>query len=393
MEADAEPNVISKDLIYRVYGDALAVVVDMERSRVVLLEKEALQLWKKLCVTNALSETDRGHPAFTWLYDAGLLETHAPQGAMPAQPAPMFDLAVLNWWAFRNHVPIVGHFELTGRCNLRCKHCYCLFDRRSDVLDTAAVCKILDELRDCGTFGLVLTGGEVFFRKDIMEILTHLYDNRFIVRINTNGTFIDEAIVKKLVSFSNIYRIHVSLYGPDAATHDAITNSHGSFQKTLTALRLLSAAGLRVRINCSLMRSNFDVYQRIQSEIADTLGIPVHYDSIIFPRDDGSTENLLEEISPAQTVQFMNERSKQVKGQPIVDKRRKLCKAGFSFFAIAGDGKVYPCLKMKRFYRNPLGDLRTDSFQDLWNRSASIQSIRTALADKLRDCDICKMVI
>lgn len=387
---------IPKNLVYRIYGDSLAVIMDVKRDQVVLLEKDALALWKRLLAATSLSDEDVRHPAFWHLLNHGLIavdpsQVKAPVTSVPMPTNPTLDLAVLNLWAFRNHIPIAGHFELTGCCNLRCKHCYCLFEHDHDLLSTERILHILDELRDSGTFGLVLTGGELFFRKDILEILSHLHKNKFVVRINTNGTLIDESIVKALAGFTNIYRIHVSLYGHDAATHDAITNSRGSFAKTLHAIYSLKEAGLNLRINCSLMRSNFDSYKKIKTDIGDKLGIPIHYDSVIFPKDNGCTDNLAEAIDQAQTDEFFEFKSKNSAGHDAPTKKPKLCKAGFSFFSICEDGSVYPCLKMKRYYSHPLGNLNTDSFKELWENSASIHKIRSALTDKLRNCSICDL--
>ncbi len=398
-----DTDMIPKALLYRIYGDSLAVIMNVKLNRVILLEDEALRLWKKLLGGSTPSAADIQHPAYAHLLSYGVLE--APQNQTrpedssffcPPEQSPALDLAVLNLWAFKNHIPIAGHFELTGRCNLRCNHCYCLFEHKTDALSTVRILQILDELRDSGTFGLVLTGGEIFFRKDIMDILAHLNQNRFVVRINTNGTLINEAVVEALAGFSNIYRIHISLYGPDADTHDGITNSRGSFAKTLSALHLLKEAGLKLRINCSLMKSNFEGYQRIKSDIADKLDIPIHYDSVIFPKDDGSTDNLAEELEQVQVAQFLDFKSKISENsshQRSTVKKPKLCKAGFSFFSICEDGQVYPCLKMKRVYSNPLGNLNTDSFKDLWENSVPIQNIRVALAAKLRNCNVCDLTI
>lgn len=388
---------VPTQLVYRIYGDNLAVVMDVRRKHAVLLQGDALALWKRLLTKP--SNADVQHPLFRQLARHGLVagpaantEATTEAGAEAARSEPAFDLAVLNLWAFRNRVPLAGHFELTGRCNLRCKHCYCLFEHRTDTLATEQVLQILDQLRDSGTFGLVLTGGEVFFRKDILTILDHLQHNKFVVRINTNGTLLDDKALDALAGYSNIYRVHISLYGPDAATHDRITHSRGSFDKTLAALRQLQGAGLSLRINCSLMQSNYSVYRRVETEIGDPLGIPVHFDSEIFPRDDGSTDNQAEALNPAQTEHFMYFRDRTRSSPPGL-KKPKLCKAGFSFFSICEDGRVYPCLKMKRFYRNPLGDLRTESFQDLWTHSSPINKIRSALSDKLRDCNLCDLTI
>nr|WP_255603117.1 radical SAM protein [Oscillochloris sp. ZM17-4] len=282
-----------------------------------------------------------------------------------------------------------GHFELTGRCNLRCNHCYGLFATRQDTLSTAQVFRILDDLRDCGTLGLVLTGGELFFRKDILDILSYLSEQKFVVRINSNGTLIDEAVVRALHDLANIYRIHISLYSSEPAVHDQITHAPGSYHKTVRALHLLQEAGFDVRINCSVMKSNVDTFQKVRDDIGDPMGIPVHFDSEIFPKDDGGTENLVERLDAQQIQEFMRANA-SAKTQPY---KQKLCKAGFSFFSICEDGSLLPCLKMKRLYRSPLGQLTQRSFREIWQSSADVLSIRETITRELEGCDLCSLGI
>jgi radical SAM protein with 4Fe4S-binding SPASM domain len=195
-----------------------------------------------------------------------------------------------------------------------------------------------------------------------------------------------------MAGLSNIYRIHISLYGSEPEIHDRITNTPGSYYKTVHSLRLLKEAGFDLRINCSIMKSNVDNFQRIQDEIGDKMGIPVHFDSEIFPKDDGGVENLAERLDDSQMQDYLRERSTRQK-QAQLPKKQKLCKAGFSFFSICEDGNLFPCLKMKRFYRNPLGNVSLNSFSEIWQGSKSIQRIRESLEQKLRECDICDLTI
>jgi radical SAM protein with 4Fe4S-binding SPASM domain len=389
---------IPREIIYRIYGDTLAIIMNVKTRRVVLLKDESLLAWKNLSQNHKIEYSEKSTILIQQLIKLGMLKDDISQHRnlqledpedFSTQNIQDVDIGVINLWAFKNHIPISGHFELTGRCNLRCKHCYCLFNTMKDSLNTEQVFSIVDDLKKNGTFGLVLTGGELFCRNDILHILRYLADEKFVLRINTNGTLITEAIVKEMEGFSNIYRIHVSLYGANPEIHDAITNTPGAFDKTMHALKLLKEAGFDLRINCSVMKSNINSFQKIKTEIGDKMGIPVHFDSEIYPKDDGGTENLADCINDEELAVFLQMKSTQV-SSPY---KQKLCKAGFSFFSICEDGSVYPCLKMKRFYRNPLGNLTVESFENIWQGSATIKKIRDSLDKKLRECDICNLNI
>ncbi|WP_200285495.1 radical SAM protein [Rhabdochromatium marinum] len=329
---------------------------------------------------STLGFVDNGYPKNT-------IPEKVSSKSITIQPSPS---SAINLWSFRNNIPLSGHFELTGRCNLRCRHCYCTFKEKQDKLSTQDVFHIIDDLHDAGTLGLVLTGGEIFTRPDIEEILLYLQERGFIIRINTNGTLIKPQTLHLIAALTNIYRIHVSLYGADADIHDAITKVKGSFKKTQASLIALKDAGHDVRVNCSILRTNVASYQDVRTKIGDSLGIPVRFDPFIFPKDDGSLDNLSEMISEEMLAEYdlYNERT-----ETLEPKKPKLCKAAFSFFSIDETGKVYPCLKMKKSMRCPLGTVPQQRFIDIWKSSKQVQEIRVKLENRLRNCSVCDLDI
>src|ERR1700686_5560153 len=73
--------------------------------------------------------------------------------------------------------PLEFSIEITRRCPLECLHCYNnlpmgdLQARRRE-LSTEEHFKLLDELAQLGCLWLPYTGGEIFARKDFLEIYT-----------------------------------------------------------------------------------------------------------------------------------------------------------------------------------------------------------------------------
>ena len=382
---------IPKELIYRIYNNELAIIMDVQKSKVVLLQNEPLKLWKNILENNQNTFNQTENKILDELKANGLIINNnqtLPTSTLSTSIQEI-DISIVNYWAFKNHIPLSGHFELTSRCNLRCKHCYTILTKK-DKLSTKDIFNIIDQLEDMGTLGLVLTGGEIFARSDIIDILRYLYEKKFILRLNTNGTYIDDNMVNRIKEFKNIYRIHISLYSADPKIHDNITNQKGSFEKTLNSIKLLKEAGFTLRINCSLMQANKDSYKQIKTDIGDKLGIEVHYDPFIYPKDDGSTSNMFQTFNDEQIEDFDIFQNRKVDKE---EKKPKLCKAAFSFFSITEDGGLYPCLKMKRCYTNPLGNLTKETFRNIWYNSDKIKLVRSSLDNKLRNCSICDLRI
>ena len=386
------------DLCYRIFDGKdthLGIFMNVLEERLVLLEKEALNAWHKMVDGGETNGATSHAGIFNALglvsEDKGICGRHKK----PANPEGITEaeVSLLNYFAFRNRLPLAGHLELTQRCNLRCRHCYCVDHGKGDTLSTRAWCGIIDDLASNGVMFLVLTGGELFVREDIVDILEKLHESRFVLRINTNGTFIDEEMVHTLSRFGNIFRIHVSVYGGAAATHDHVTRAPGSFAKTVRALEMLKEAGFRLRINCSVMNANINDYQEVYTAIGKPLGIPVHFDPSIFPMDDDSGRNRGEQLS-SKDLARVRRYKQNIDGAADKETQGKhqLCRAASAFFSVTSKGDIYPCLKMKRIYDQPLGNVIDENFKTIW-QSASVTTIRESLERTLTQCDLCDVII
>lgn len=71
--------------------------------------------------------------------------------------------------------PVQSNFELTPRCNFRCKMCYVRLDAeeiplQGRELSTAEWIRLGEQAVDAGTLSVTLTGGEPLMRPDFAEI-------------------------------------------------------------------------------------------------------------------------------------------------------------------------------------------------------------------------------
>src|SRR5260370_928608 len=87
--------------------------------------------------------------------------------------------------------------EVTRRCPLECQHCYnnlAMGDlaARNRELTKEEYSAILTELADMGVIWLLFTGGEIFARKDFLEIYTCAKQKGFLITLFTNGILINE---------------------------------------------------------------------------------------------------------------------------------------------------------------------------------------------------------
>src|SRR6266852_2955409 len=185
----------------------------------------------------------------------------------------------------RKHRPLSVHFDLTYRCNERCVHCY-LDHHDHGELTTAECLKVLDDLASSGTLFLTFSGGEIFLRPDLYEILAAARRLHFDISLKTNALLVTPERAGRLRELG-VRRVQISVYSDIPAVHDAITKVPGSLQRTLAAIPILLEHGLQVKLACPLMQENLMAYRGVMA-LAEKLGIPYILDLTITPMMDGS---------------------------------------------------------------------------------------------------------
>jgi MoaA/NifB/PqqE/SkfB family radical SAM enzyme len=128
------------------------------------------------------------------------------------------------------------------RCNLRCVHC--MIEDTMHRLAPESADRFEELLAQNATHrrwkGLILTGSEITLRRDLPELARRARAAGFEhVRIQTHGMHLAQpAYCDELVE-AGVDEYFVSVAGPDAETHDAITTVPGSFEKTVRGLEIL----------------------------------------------------------------------------------------------------------------------------------------------------------
>ncbi len=200
-----------------------------------------------------------------------------------AGQTPIMDRLIAR--TVRKHRPLSVHFDLTYRCNERCVHCYLDHSDHGE-MTTAECVSVLEELARAGTLFLTFSGGEIFLRPDLYEILAAARRLHFDVSLKTNALLVTPERAVRLREIG-VRRVQISVYSENAAVHDAITKVPGSLQRTLAAIPLLIEQGLQVKLACPLMRENLFAYRGVMA-LAEKLGIPYVLDLTITPMMDGA---------------------------------------------------------------------------------------------------------
>jgi|Deesub1362A_J573_1020465.scaffolds.fasta_scaffold02471_4 radical SAM protein with 4Fe4S-binding SPASM domain len=270
--------------------------------------------------------------------------------------------------------------ELTYRCNLQCEHCF-LSGVESDELKTEEFITIFKKLRNWGVLFVGFTGGEIFTRGDLLYLLEKARNIGLFFHLQTNGTLITREVAEELKKV-NPTKVEISLYGAKEATHDAITQVPGSFQRSLEALRRLKELGVNAVIKTSVMKKNLKEIKDIR-RIAERLKAGFSADPLIAPRIDGKIPSGCR-LSDGEMVSYLKSLSWENEPEERSLENQLICGAGKSRFSIAPDGTVYPCILL----RFPLGNAAREDFEILW-KSEEWRRIRNIKVEDLKICPEC----
>jgi len=300
-------------------------------------------------------------------------------------------LEQLNHKALRLGIPLSVHLDITYRCNERCEHCYLEHDDQGE-MTTTEIYGLLKQLEQAGVFFLTISGGEPLVRRDCFDIIKRARSLGFNVKMKTNAILIKEREARKLRSLG-VEQIQISVYSHQPEVHDAITKIPGSLKRTVEAIRLLRLHGLKVTIAYVMMKSNFLNHRGVQA-LAASCDAQFTIDPTITPMLNGDRSILRLGLAAKELSSVFRDAS--LVGNvdafcappPPVDENAREgypCSAGHTASYISPYGDVYPCVQ----FPLPCGNVRNESFLDIWENSSQLREVRSIRGKDLPTCSSC----
>lgn len=315
-------------------------------------------------------------------------------------------------------VPLSGTFELTARCNLDCKMCY-IHKRANDrtaltrELTTQQWLSLAKECQEAGMLLLLLTGGEPFLRPDFKEIYSGVRKMGMLVSINTNATMLTPELIAFLAKDPPV-RVNVTLYGASRETYEALCGDGSAYDRARANILALQAAGIRVKVNCSVTPYNRADMAAILAFAAEHQ-LLVQASTYMFPPVRACENGCFgaDRMTPGESAQaqleydqwrfppekFQEHLRKLLAGQEVPDPdqecqelptERIRCRAGSTTFWVTYDGQMRPCGMMTE----PSVSLAGRRFADAWAeireaRQAIFMPQKCGICDVRHACDRC----
>jgi AdoMet-dependent heme synthase len=300
-------------------------------------------------------------------------------------------MAEMNQRAQHLGIPLSVHLDVTYRCNERCSHCYLDHEDKGE-MTTEEIRGVLDQLADAGVFFLAFSGGEVFLRRDFLDLVEYARRLQFNVKVKTNGVMIREHEAQRLRDLG-VEEIQISVYSYRPEVHDAITKLPGSFKRTINSIRFLKEQGLKVKMANVLMTVNRHDYPGTQA-LARELGVAYSLDPTVAPMMDGNTSVLALRVDESSLDELFA--NPDVVGNvdeyctppaPVDEDVMESysCSAGHTLCYISPYGDVFPCVQ----FPLPTGNVRRQKFLDIWRHSPQMQEVRSIRIKDLTVCSSC----
>jgi SynChlorMet cassette radical SAM/SPASM protein ScmE len=308
--------------------------------------------------------------------------------------------------------------DITNKCNLRCKYC-AHFTGPGDVdqdLPKEEWLAFFEELNRCAVLKVCISGGELFVRNDIKELIEGIVRNRMRFNILTNGTLITDKLAAFLASTGRCDSVQVSIDGSTSETHDACRGD-GVFLKAVEGLRSLQRHQIPVTVRVTIHRQNVTDLEEIARLLLEDLGLKgfstnaASYFGMCRSNADALQLTVEDRALAMETLLKLN---KKYNGRitaaagPLVESKQwikmerarrennegpsncgylRSCGGVFSKMAVRADGVMVPCNQLSHI---ELGRINHDDLKEVWQSHPELARIRNRRDIPLTDFEFCK---
>lgn len=287
-----------------------------------------------------------------------------------------------------------AYLHVTQRCNLDCKGCYSLDEKRNrlDDLSLEDVCRAIRQLADAGVQQLVISGGEPFLRSDLPEIVKFAKQDCAIANVTVlcNGTRITRDALQRMKPW--IDKVSVSFDG-SSADAPAYIRGQQRFDQLVDAVRLIKDVGISAHIIPTAHARNLEELPAY-GKLAEDLGVTMNFSLLTCEPDDSALGGLLPGEVELKTLGRMilamsgNGPSLAMDAPVGLNLSVKTnCGAGGKSVSVDADGTIYPCHMLHR-PEFAMGNIFTGSLSDALESDVAreMQGLCVQSHDGCSDC-------
>lgn len=235
----------------------------------------------------------------------------------------------------------VAYLHVTSRCNMECPGCYSKTDyvQESD-LSYSELIKIIDNLANAHIKALVISGGEPFLRKDIVELIRYMKQEVRIPSICciTNGTaecttYIDACMYLDDLSFSL-----------DGFSSESSCFRKATRAKVVNNIKQLHSLGKNVSIIFTLHKKNLHAVSEMKS-LAESLGVKYNFSlfTVSHSRATAAFELTDGDMQALENALYKHDIAIDDTSITGEINCRDCCGAGSMELSVSANGDIFPC--------------------------------------------------
>lgn len=284
--------------------------------------------------------------------------------------------------------------HVTNDCNFRCKHCvYKSGDWSMPNMTPDTVRKLVDSFHRMGVEEVHITGGEPLVNPNLFEIISILRQNKFLVRMQTNGMLIDNYMAQKLKNVG-VEQILISIDGLKDS-HNNLRGNPDSFEAAIRACHFCLKNGIFARVNTVVHKSNVSDIRPLIKLIKD-VGVDQH--SFFYFTPAGRGENMPDEVLSLKEWKDVQETIRETAEEEQISSKIKMqdvyhendvryegldiCRNDNCL--ILANGNVFHCVFFV-YSQYALGNIYNDSLLDIWRNIGS--TLNRINAQRHKRCD------
>ena len=330
---------------------------------------------------------------------------------------------IAEWQRGRLPPPVTVELDLTNLCNHACPGCTFsyLVNISRDSIPMELAESIVDQLADCGVRAVTFSGGGeplVYGPERVLSLMERITARGMDTALITNGSLLNDERFMSLCKW-----VRVSLDGYDA---DTFARFHGrndkEFAKVVEGLHLMGQIAIRRRnagLPCATLGAGFltDAGTLGRGDFVKMAEFCAGIDGLDYVQfrplvvnmvadatlqgggaaiDNDTLQGVLREYQAAK--QYARDDFKvlmfagkyQTLAQPGFGKTYDKCLGHFLEAVVSADARVYICCHTQGQERFCLGDLRQNTFDEVW-RSERAKSVYEATDPRYHCPPVCRM--
>ena len=300
-------------------------------------------------------------------------------------------------------------WNVTYACNYQCPICFTdAGEPLAEELNEAEALQTVQKIHEAGIRDVIISGGEPFMRRDMVQILEKMAEFGISTRIASNGSLLTDDILKELKDKTLTQSFQISLDTVNPELYEKFHGSSpGSFDQTLSILRRIQAYDFHTTISVRLTPDTISGIPRLldlahsEGWATVTVHIPLHTRRIsnAYPQDADFFTLLTPAFESFLTLpeQWLIEIyipwAEYHPSVKALSKRIRVvnrgCRAGRDRLTINPTGMISPCvcLDVSEAY---LGNVREDTLLDVFEHSALCRMMKSPL--EMGICEDCANV-